>query len=235
MNNNIRQEIEKIEIPKEVHERSKIGIQKANSEMNKRKSNSVRLVKGIGGMVAATALSISLIAAVNPTFASSIQGYFNDIKNWKGAVIGLEYNDATEKIDIQIDKPILKDNYYVLPITVTFEDAEKHPFSIADALTIGALKIINKNGDKISDNQIQVETIVKEDFTFDIEDSDKLLTEIRINDQSNRAFQGNLIIDKELLSSDEMFILSIDSFFQHAKGEAPLEINGKWKIEFSTK
>jgi len=185
--------------------------------------------------IAIAVLSIGIIVAVNPTLASSIYGYFNDITNWKGAVVGLEYNDATEEIDVQIKEPILKNNQYVLPITITFENSEKHPFSIADALAIGNFKLISRTGGEISEEQIQIEPIIKEDFTFEIGDSDKLLSGAKNNLQGKRSFQGNLILDKELLSSDEAYILSINSFIQHAKGEAPLEINGEWQIEFLAK
>ncbi|NEU31942.1 hypothetical protein GN156_14310 [bacterium LRH843] len=234
MNNKVKQELERIEIPQELHKRSKFGIEQAKSEMKIKSKNKGRLLKGIGGMVAVAILSIGIIVAVNPTLASSIYGYFNDITNWKGAVVGLEYNEATEEIDVQIGELTLKNDQYVLPITTTYEYAEKHPFSIADALAIGNFKVISQTGGKISEEQIHVEPIIKEDFTFEIEDSDKLLSGAENNLQGKRSFQGNLILDKELLSSDEAYILSINSFFQHTKGEAPLEIKGEWQIKFST-
>lgn len=234
MSNKVKQELGKIEIPKELHDRSKIGIRKASYEFKGRgKMN--KFLKGLGVAAAVAILSISLLATVNPGFASSLQGFFKDIANWQGVVTGTEYNQATEEIDVKIAEPLVKNNHFVLPITVTFEEAEKAPYNVAEALTFGEFKVISHNEVEITEEQIQVEPVSKEDFNFEIGDSHKLLTEIENNNPNIRVFQANLVIDKKLLNSNDKFILIINSFFEHKKADAPLEVKGEWQLEFLTK
>lgn len=71
MNNKIKQELAKIEIPKELNERSKQGIKKASSE-RKRNVNSKKVIKAIIGLVAVAILSVGLIASNSPALASSL-------------------------------------------------------------------------------------------------------------------------------------------------------------------
>lgn len=234
MSNRIKQELEKIEIPKELHERSELGIKAASSEMKGRGIMNTA-IKGLGGVAAVAVLSISLTAAVNPGFASSLQGFFKEVTNWKGAVIGTEYYQATDEISVTVSDLNVKNNHFVLPITVTFEQADKAPYIMAEALTFGEFKVRSHSGVEVTAEQIQVEPLASKEFSFDIEDSHKLLTEVDNKNPTKREFKASLVIDKELLGSDDTFTLVIHSFFEHSKGDAKFEIKGDWKLEFSTK
>lgn len=233
MSNRVKEVLEKIEIPKELHERSKSGIQAAVSEM-KGRGKMQKIIKPLGSVAAATVLFMGLIAAVNPGFASSLQGFFKDITNWNGAVIGTEYNQATEEVDVKISDLNVLDNELVLPLTVTFEKADKAPYNLVEALTLGEFAIASNSEGELTAEQIRIELLETKKFSFDIEESHKLLSEVESTAPTNREFKANLVIDKELLGSNDTFTLIIRSLYGHSKGDAPLEIKGDWKLEIST-
>ncbi|MFN7249923.1 MAG: DUF4179 domain-containing protein [Anaerobacillus sp.] len=66
MNNNINQELQKIKIPKDLHERSKLGVKKAKAEQQKRRIKSPLVAAVILG------LSITSVAFAMPSIASQL-------------------------------------------------------------------------------------------------------------------------------------------------------------------
>ncbi|HCQ90505.1 MAG TPA: hypothetical protein DIU45_13185 [Clostridium sp.] len=227
----IERELDNIEIPKELHERSKIGIQKASSEI-KGENKMNKYIKRVAGLAAALVLSIGLIAVNNSTLANSIKGFFKDITSWNGAITGSEYVQATEEIDIKVSNSIVESNKVLLPIEVTLKNINEAPFNVIEALTIGKFKIIDSSDNEINNGEIQIESISKENYSFEIDDENNLLTEIESQDLSNRKFIANLVINKEQLSSGDKYILIIESFYGHKKADAPIEIKGNWELDF---
>jgi|GEM_PF-1326234 len=231
MKRTIKRELDNIEIPKELHERSKIGIQKASSEI-KGENKMNKYIKRVAGLAVVLVLSIGLIAVNNSTLANSIKGFFKDITNWNGAITGTEYIQATEEIDIKVSNSIVESNKVLLPIEVTLKNINEALFNVIEALTIGKFKITNSSDNEINNGEIQIESISKENYSFEIDDENNLLTEIESQDLSNRKFIANLVINKEQLSSGDKYILIIESLYGHKKADAPIEIKGKWELDF---
>lgn len=231
MKRRIERELDNIEIPKELHERSKIGIQKASSEI-KGENKMNKYIKRVAGVAAALVLSIGLIAVNNSTLANSIKGFFKDITNWNGAITGTEYVQATEEIDIKVSISIVESNKVLLPIEVTLKNINEAPFNVIEALALGKFKITDSSDNEINNGEIQIGSISKENYSFEIDDENNLLTEIESQDLSNRKFIANLVINKKQLSSGDKYILIIESFYGHKKADAPIEIKGSWELDF---
>lgn len=231
MKKKIEQELNKIVIPKELHERSRMGIENARSEI-KWGNKMNKYLKRIAGVAAAVVLSIGLIAT-NPTLANTIQGFFKDITNWHGAVTGTEYEQATEEIDIKISNIFTESNKVSLPMEVTFENSDKAPFNAIEALTLGDFKIVDSSGNEINYEEIQLESASKKENGFEINDADMLLTEMENQTLGKRSFVASFILSKEHLRSGGKYTLIINSFYGHKKADAPIEIKGNWKLDFS--
>ena len=213
----IEKELGNIEIPKELNKISEKGIKKASLEM-RRRNNINKYIKRVSGVAATFIIAITLIATSNNALANSIKGFFKDITNRNGAVIGTVYDQATEEIDIEIAKTIIKDNEISMKIEVTFKDISKPPYNVIEALTLGDFKIIDSLGNKIN---------------FKINDEDKNLVEVNNEDQSKRSFTGNIVINKNNSISSDKYTLIINSFYGHKKADAPIEIKGNWKFDLS--
>ncbi|AZV43884.1 DUF3600 domain-containing protein [Peribacillus asahii] len=79
MNNNLKQELAKIEIPIELHEKSKIGVKKAKSEMENKIKRHVR--KRLVSAILAAALLIPTSAfAYQSILADGLYGSFENLK-----------------------------------------------------------------------------------------------------------------------------------------------------------
>ena len=74
-------------------------------------------------------------------FAASGEGFFKDITDWRGAVTGTTYEQATEEIDVNV-----KEEGAVFRVEVSFKDAEKAPFSELEMLAVGKYQVIDANG-----------------------------------------------------------------------------------------
>lgn len=89
----------------------------------------------------AAALVLCLTVGGVTAFAASGEGFFKDITDWRGAVTGTTYEQATEEIDVNV-----KEEGAVFRVEVSFKDAEKAPFSELEMLAVGKYQVIDANG-----------------------------------------------------------------------------------------
>ncbi|MDQ0175325.1 DUF4179 domain-containing protein [Bacillus chungangensis] len=119
----VTQEIETIEIPSELQQRSKLGIQQAKREMRKT-TRTKRFLKNIAVVAAGIVLAVALGAATSPTFASfvkSLVSAVDAIKEVDFEEVDQKYVDAAKKAIEQhsngkafkLDKVQKHDNHYV--------------------------------------------------------------------------------------------------------------------------
>lgn len=236
--NAFKDEIDNIELPANLHQRSKIGILQAQRELKENNRITVkRFIKPFIGVASVTVVMFFGLIVSNPSIASTIKGYFQDIFNWKGAVVGLEYNQATEEITVKVNEPILKSEDVIVPITFTVKDAMKPPYTVIQALTLNSFEVVAGSGKILKGQQIsnQADSKVEldKDVLQDIQENEKLLSEIKSNTPTERLFQAKLIIPHSFFNNNENVSLKIQSFKGHAKAEQPLEIKGNWISNFS--
>ena len=94
-------------------------------------------------LAVAAALVLCLTVGGVTAFAASgkTEGFFKDITDWRGAVTGTTYEQATEKIDVNV-----KEEGAVFRVEVSFKDAEKAPFSELEMLAVGKYQVVDENG-----------------------------------------------------------------------------------------
>lgn len=235
MENNIKKEMDKIEIPAELHQRSVLGVQKAKQQLAGQRDGSgmgmKRLWQGIGGVIAASALVFALMMAVEPGLASSVKGYFKDIVNGRGAVTGTEYRQATDEIKVELGEPDMNAENAVVPLTVTILHGTSVPYREIEVVSLGEFTIVGSSGEMLDDKEVTVQAITDQDYSFEIRDSSKLLSEAIPDDNSSKKFQVRLIIPRDIFERNHHLALRIHSFYGHKKGDAPLEIKGEWEAQ----
>lgn len=79
--------------------------------------------------------TIGIIALVSPE---------KNITNWKGAITGIPYEQATEELDVSV-----LDKGEALEVEVTFLTPNKVPYREIEQLGIGKCKIVDVNGKTI--------------------------------------------------------------------------------------
>lgn len=85
----------------------------------------------------------------------STKGYFRDITNVWGAVVGTSYEQATNEIDISVNTD---DDQ--LSVLVTFIDPTISPYSEAEMLNIAEYQIIDQSGKTVKEGATEATEIV---------------------------------------------------------------------------
>lgn len=116
-------------------------------------------------IVAAAALAICLCLTGVTALASAgkLQGFFKDIINWNGAVVGTSYEQATEEIEIQTT---LNDD--LLNVTIQFLLPEEAPYLYFETFGIEHYEIRDNSGSIVKEGQIAMTDIANGNKTFEI-------------------------------------------------------------------
>ena len=106
----------------------------------------------MGLCLSLTACSITEKPAAGP---NPEKGYFRDIKNIWGAVVGTSYEQATNEIDISVTV-----NGNELNALATFINPQMAPYSEAEKLGIAAYQIVDANGKVVAEGAAESSEIV---------------------------------------------------------------------------
>ena len=105
---------------------------------------------------AAAALVICLSLSVTALAAPGIlTGYFQDITNWQGAVVGTSYEQASDEIDMNVTV-----NGSELTVLATFADPQAFPYREAEKLGIAAYRIVDASGNTVKEGTAEPAEIV---------------------------------------------------------------------------
>ena len=89
------------------------------------------------------ALTVTGVTALAST--GKLEGFFKDITDWRGAVTGTTYEQATDEITVNVIAEA-----GVLKVEAVFVEAEKAPYSEVEQLTIGKYRMIDANGNTVA-------------------------------------------------------------------------------------
>jgi len=135
--------------------------------------------------------------------AAGHYGYFSDIIRWDGAVIGAQYENASEEIDVNV----ISAEKGTVTVSAVLLKADALPYSEHEYLGIGSYEIINAEGNVIArgDGTEFAEIIGG-------------MAEIKISAEGIEGGDYKLIIS---------------SFIGTKKADQPLNIYGEWECEFA--
>lgn len=111
--------------------------------MNNRKCNSIFRKPAAVFAIVAVCLSLSATALAA---TGVLQGFFRDITDFTGAIVGTSYEQATDEIDMDATA-----NGDELTVLATFAEPDKFPYREAELLGIAEYKIINADGKVIKE------------------------------------------------------------------------------------
>lgn len=164
----VAEEIEKIEIPSGLQQRSKLGIEQAKQERRKT-TRSKRFLKKTAAIAAGIVLAVGLGAATSPTFASFIKSLFlssdvdeglkNAVHQGYSEVVDMEVTDqgitlkvkevitdpyrVSVLIGLEKDGKALQADQFILGDNPKDDDPELDPFNV------NKVGIYAENGDKL--------------------------------------------------------------------------------------
>lgn len=83
-------------------------------------------------------LSLAVAAMAAP---GTVKGYFRDVKDWRGAVVGTSYEQATDEIHMSVTA-----NGEELMVLASFVDPQMAPYKYVERLGIAEYKIVDAKG-----------------------------------------------------------------------------------------
>lgn len=111
------------------------------------------------------ALAICLSLSVTALAATGVlQGFFRDITNNRGAVVGTSYEQATDEITMEVS--VCGND---LSVVATFENPQMMPYSEAEKLGIAAYQIADANGKVVKEGAVESVEIVNGQATVSIQ------------------------------------------------------------------
>ncbi|WP_088102877.1 DUF4179 domain-containing protein [Halalkalibacter urbisdiaboli] len=162
MNNKINQELQKIEIPKELHERSKLGVKNAKAEQQKRrlKNPLVAAVMILGLSTTSVAFAFPSIASQIPFMDNVISFFYDeerDYKNFETYSTDIGLAQTSNGTTVMIDNAV----YDGTNITILFAiETEKEVEQEVEIRAMNWFDVVGANGmggsekiTKISDNR----------------------------------------------------------------------------------
>ena len=120
--------------------------------MNNRKNNSFFRKPAAVFAALAVCLSLSLTALAA---TGVLQGFFRDITNYSGAIVGTSYEQATDEINMDVTV-----NGNELTVLATFADPQIAPYVYAEQLGIAQYRIVDGNGKEVKEGSTDSAEVV---------------------------------------------------------------------------
>ena len=156
-----------------------------------------------------TVAAVVTVCAITVVSAGAIKGMFKDVKRWDGAVIGTEYVNATNDIEMSINAT--KDE--CISLDISFENPNETPFAFIQEVAITDYKILDNNDKEV----LEVSSTFENGIKGNVENG-RILLELPTNDK---------------LNSNQNYKLVVNTIYGLAKADQPLKITGTWECEFS--
>ena len=96
-------------------------------------------------LVVCLAMSVTALAATG-----TLQGFFQDITDFRGAVIGTTYEQASDEIGVTAE---VEDD--MLTVLAAFENPQAAPYSEAEELGISGYEIVDSRGEVVQEGAVE--------------------------------------------------------------------------------
>lgn len=144
----LTKKMKEIEMPDEMRKRI---IANCFDALNKERNTGETRMRRINNrwkkslpIAAALVLGVCITGVTAMAATGKLEGFFKDIKNWNGAVVGTAYEQATEEIAVSI-----KEVTNELIVLVTIEEPEKPPYLYSELFGIVSYKIEDMEGNVV--------------------------------------------------------------------------------------
>lgn len=207
-----KNELGGIEMPEEMQNRILLNCRARCAAESEKKTMKRLTFKRPAVAIVAVVLCLCLAVGAGAAISG---GAFKDVTDWRGAVTGTEYLNASDEIIVDA-----KAENGVLSINAEFEKANEAPYSFLEELGIAAYTITDKNGNE------------PDAATYTV--TDKYGNVLKEGEMQMVPIENGCAEFEVSLSgfSKGDYVLKIDTFVGGAKAEQPLPIKGDWVVEF---
>ncbi len=141
----IKKAVNEIKMPIEMKDRiiNNCRLEMEEKDMTK---NTKKLYKRPMVAAASLILCLCLTGVTALAVTGKLQGFFKDITDWTGAVIGTSYEHATEEINLNIVEVSDK-----LAVEIAFVNPDQPPYSFFETFGIKEYKIVDMDGNVVDE------------------------------------------------------------------------------------
>lgn len=169
----LKKEVNHIEMPKKMQEQIIQNCYR-RMEVTKVKNTSKKLYIKPMVAVATTALCLCVTGITAMASTGKLQGFFKDIKNWTGAVVGTTYEQASDEVKLSVSMEGDE-----LAVMIKAMNPKMAPYSFFETIGIEKYQILNADGN-----------LVAEGTTEKVEVSDGVVTvKIPLGDIANGEYK----------------------------------------------
>jgi len=187
-------------------------LKKENKNMEERTMSKPKITTKRTLAIAAV-LALCLVVVCMTPLASSIRGFFSDIIRFDGAVIGTQYENATNDIKVDVLEVTSENGNVIIPLELSFENPTEAPFPYIQEVAVSEYKIVDSNNKEIIKTKVSA-------------------TDGKKGTINNGKVLVNLSLNDTKLKSGEEYTIVIEKMYGLAKADAPLHITGTWKCNF---
>ncbi len=140
----LAEKVKEINMPDEMQKRIiRRCYQTSNLEMENQtmKKTSNTFFRRTAAVAASLALCLCITGITSLAASGQLKGFFKDIKNWQGAVVGTAYEQATDELEVAI-----LDSTEELTISVTMVNPKVAPYFTIQELGIENYEILDASG-----------------------------------------------------------------------------------------
>lgn len=141
MSKELKEKVKEIEMPDEMRVRIIKNCYLKMEEQTMREHKKNTLFRKPMVAVASLALCICVTGISAMAASGKLQGFFKDITNWNGAVVGTSYEQATEEVEVKVTE-----NTDGLAVEVTLLTPDKAPYMTFEQMGIQAAKVVDVDG-----------------------------------------------------------------------------------------
>lgn len=140
----LAEKVKEIKMPDEMQERiisrcyQTSNLEMENQTMKKRTNTFFRRTAAVA---ASLALCLCITGVTALAASGQLKGFFKDITNWKGAVIGTAYEQATDELEVAI-----LDSSEELTVLVTMVNPKVAPYIAIQELGAESYEILDASG-----------------------------------------------------------------------------------------
>ncbi len=206
MKESLEKKINEIKVPTTLHNRCRMGINNAKKEREENQMNKKKMIRTV--LATAAVAGVCILTTGNTAIGNTVKGFFKDVTRWDGAVVGTEYLQATEEIDMEIVTATTENGHTKLCLEVTFVEKEQIPWKYIEEMELGSYKILDEEGKEV--------IVVENDSTERVKGT--------IVDGKTQ-----IVFEVEPLLEDIEYTIVVESMYGLKKADAPLEIKGNWE------
>lgn len=159
----LKKQVNQIEISKEMEEEIIKNCYKKLEDESMNKTNMKKFNVKPFAAAAAMALCLSLVGITAMAATGKMDGFFENIKNWTGAVTGTVYQQATDEVEVT---SCVTDGKVV--VTLTMLEPNIAPYSTFETFGIEKYQIVDLEGRVISEGTTEMVEVLEENVEIDI-------------------------------------------------------------------